>query len=148
MRMTSSVPSSRCEIVSDRIASVVAPPPALRKTWASPSWSPRILLTCNRASMQARTNSFLAGGSGRLPALNDRAYASLFFNRSSVTLTIDPPSLSSGRYWSFDLFRLGKRCQLEYSQDVTWTIRTIDEPWLLNYRSSSPATSDRKSTRL
>src|SRR6202022_1537390 len=92
-------------------------------------------------SMQARTNSFLAGGSGRLPALNERAYASLFFKRSSVTLTMDPPSLSSGRYWSFDLFRLGERCQLEYSQHVTWTIGTIDEVWLLHSRSSSPVTS-------
>src|SRR6267378_4309805 len=87
--------------------------------------------------MHARTNSFLAGGSGKLPALNCRAYESLFFNRSSVTLTTDPPSLSSGRYWSFDLFRLGKGCQLDYSRDVLWTIRTIDEAWLPNSGSSS-----------
>src|SRR6266852_478169 len=111
IRMTSSVPSSRCEIVSERIASVVATPPALRKTWASPSWSPRILLTCSLASMQARTNSFLAGGSGKFPAPNDRAYASLFFNRSSVTLTMDPPSLSSATVghvnWSIRRMSLG-----------------------------------------
>ena len=40
MRMISSVPSSRCEIASERISSSVTTPPALRITCASPSWSP------------------------------------------------------------------------------------------------------------
>ena len=40
MRMISSVPSSRWEIASERISSSVTTPPALRMTWASPSWRP------------------------------------------------------------------------------------------------------------
>jgi hypothetical protein len=42
MRTTSSVPSRRWEIASERISSSVTTPPALRiHGWASPSWRPR-----------------------------------------------------------------------------------------------------------
>ena len=40
MRTISSVPSSRCEMASERMASSVTTPPALRMTWASPSPRP------------------------------------------------------------------------------------------------------------
>ena len=40
MRMISSVPSSRWLIASERISSSVTTPPALRMTWASPSFRP------------------------------------------------------------------------------------------------------------
>src|SRR5438477_11729444 len=75
----------------ERIASSVTTPPALRKTCASPSCRPRILCTSRRASMQATTASFLAGGSGRSPFLNDWAYESLLRTRSSITLMAMPP---------------------------------------------------------
>ena len=42
--------------------------------------------TSSRASMQATTATFLAGGSGRSPLSKDSAYASLLRSRSSVTL--------------------------------------------------------------
>jgi hypothetical protein len=71
--MISSVPSSRCEIDSERISSSVMTPPALRMTWASPSSSPRMRDGIRRASMHATTAIFLAGGSGRSPLSNDSA---------------------------------------------------------------------------
>ena len=40
MSMISRVPSRRCEMVRDRIASSVTTPPAFRMTWASPSRRP------------------------------------------------------------------------------------------------------------
>ena len=67
MRMISSVPSRRCEIASERISSSVTTPPALRMTCASPSSSPSTFAGRSRASMQATTATFLAGGSGRSP---------------------------------------------------------------------------------
>ena len=67
MRMISSVPSRRWEMASERISSSVTTPPALRITWASPSDSPSSPYGLRRASMQARTATFLAGGSGRSP---------------------------------------------------------------------------------
>src|SRR2546422_6263925 len=75
----------------ERIASSVTTPPALRNTCASPSCRPRILWTSSRASMQATTASFFAGGSGRSPFLNEWAYESLLRTRSSVTLMAMPP---------------------------------------------------------
>ena len=63
----SSVPSSRWLIASERIASSVATPPALRMTWASPSSRPRIFAGSRRASMQASTATLRAGGSGSGP---------------------------------------------------------------------------------
>src|SRR6266487_1146416 len=75
----------------ERIASSVTTPPALRNTCASPSCKPRILWTSSRASMQATTASFFAGGSGRSPFLNEWAYESLLRTRSSVALMAMPP---------------------------------------------------------
>ena len=63
--MISSVPSSRWEIASERIASSVTTPPALRITWASPSERPSAPYTLSRASMQATMAVLRAGGSGR-----------------------------------------------------------------------------------
>jgi hypothetical protein len=42
IRMISRVPSSRCEMASERISSSVTTPPALRMTCASPSFRPRM----------------------------------------------------------------------------------------------------------
>ena len=68
MRMISSVPSRLWEIASERISSSVTTPPALRITWASPSFEAEQRRTgSRRASMQASTATFLAGGSGRSP---------------------------------------------------------------------------------
>ena len=73
MRMISSVPSSRCEIASERISSSVTTPPALRITCASPSSRPRMRLGCRRASMQATTATFFVGGIVRWPLSNEAA---------------------------------------------------------------------------
>ena len=54
------VPSSLCEMTSDRIASSLARPPAFRITWASPSLSP----------------AYFAGSSLRVHAGEDREVAS------------------------------------------------------------------------
>jgi hypothetical protein len=53
--MISVVPSSRCEMASDRMTSSLMTPPALRMTWASPEASPRIACGSRRASMHATT---------------------------------------------------------------------------------------------
>ena len=73
-------------MASERISSSVTTPPALRMTCASPTSSPRMAWTSRRASMQATTASFFAGGSGRSPLSKLAAYASLLRSRSSVTL--------------------------------------------------------------
>ncbi len=65
--MISRVPSSRCEIVSERITSSVTTPPALRITCASPSVSPSNAPVMIRASMHATTAMLFAGGSGSEP---------------------------------------------------------------------------------
>lgn len=54
-------------MTSERIASSLARPPALRITCASPSASPAYLPGCRRASMQVRMAKRRAGGSGNLP---------------------------------------------------------------------------------
>src|SRR5262249_31124223 len=61
------VPSSLCEITSERMASSVARPPALRITWASPSASPAYLAGSSRESMQVRMAKCRAGGMASLP---------------------------------------------------------------------------------
>jgi hypothetical protein len=58
----SRVPSSRDEMISDRIASSDARPPALRMTCASPSDNPRNFAGCSLASMHATTATARAGG--------------------------------------------------------------------------------------
>jgi hypothetical protein len=60
----SRVPSSLCEITSERIASSLARPPALRITCASPSASPANLAGSSRASMQVSTAKRRPGGIG------------------------------------------------------------------------------------
>ena len=58
----SRVPSSLYEMTSERIASSLARPPALRMTWASPSARPAYLAGSRRASMQVRIAKPRAGG--------------------------------------------------------------------------------------
>ena len=58
---TSSVPSRRCEALSDRIASSVTRPPALRMMWASPRSRPSIGNRSIRVSMHARTATLRRG---------------------------------------------------------------------------------------
>ncbi len=65
----SSVPSSLWEITSERMASSLARPPALRITWASPSLRPANLAGSSRASMQVRIAKRRAGGKGKLALL-------------------------------------------------------------------------------
>jgi hypothetical protein len=76
--MISSVPSSRCEMARDRMASSVTAPPALRITWASPSERPKIPVSFSRASMHATMATRLAGGIGRSPLLKVPAYDAAF----------------------------------------------------------------------
>jgi Integrase core domain len=61
------VPSSLYEITSERMASSVARPPALRITCASPSTRPAYFAGSSRASMHVRMAKCRAGGSGSLP---------------------------------------------------------------------------------
>src|SRR5215207_8298237 len=88
--MISSVPRRCCEIARERISSSVITPPALRITCASPIERPRIGYGFNRASMQATTATFLAGGSGRSPLSKPSAKDSLFFTNSSMALNFGP----------------------------------------------------------
>src|SRR5882724_7047420 len=61
MTMNSRVPSRWCEIMSDRSASSVAIPPALRIMCASPVFRPQNCSTVSRASIQARIASLRDG---------------------------------------------------------------------------------------
>src|SRR5919201_6909049 len=72
-------------MTSERIASSLARPPALRMTCASPSCSPSALAGSIRASMQTRTATRRAGGSGRLPLVKLAAYRSLAASSSGST---------------------------------------------------------------
>ena len=56
------VPRSRWLIASERSASAVTTPPALRITWASPSARPSTRYTSSRASMHATTATCRDGG--------------------------------------------------------------------------------------
>src|SRR5215213_382320 len=86
MRTISFVPSRRCEMARERIASSVTTPPALRITCASPSSSPSTRVGIRRASMQATTATRLAGGRGSSPLSKAWAYCSALRRSSSVTL--------------------------------------------------------------
>src|SRR6185295_3651564 len=89
------VPSSLYEITSERIASSLARPPALRITCASPSLRPAYLAGSSRASMQVRIAKPRAGGrASSLFSPNDAAYFSLADRTSSRTDT--PDSLRLG----------------------------------------------------
>jgi hypothetical protein len=61
----SSVPSRRCEALSERIASSVTSPPALRMMCASPRSSPSIGKRSIRVSMQASTATLRRGRGSR-----------------------------------------------------------------------------------
>jgi len=76
MTITSSVPRSCWLITSDRRASSVASPPALRMMCASPVRRPRTSSTVSRASMHASTASLRPGGRGRVDRSNCAAYRS------------------------------------------------------------------------
>src|ERR687893_1578384 len=84
--MISSVPSRRWEMESERIASSVIAPPALRITWASPSSSPSARAGSRRASMHATIATRGAGRPASPPMSKPSAYALLRSSRSSVTL--------------------------------------------------------------
>src|ERR1700730_687097 len=78
----SRVPRSLYEITSDRIASSLARPPALRITWASPSAKPAYFAGSRRASIQVRIAKRRLGGNGRLP-LSPKFSAYLAFAAST-----------------------------------------------------------------
>ena len=62
-------------MTSERMASSLARPPALRITWASPSLSPAYCAGSSRASIQVRMAKCRAGGSANSPFdPNDATY--------------------------------------------------------------------------
>jgi hypothetical protein len=67
MSMISRVPSSRWDIVNERMTSSVTTPPAFLMTCASPSTRLRSAPVSSRASMHTTAASFLAGGIGSDP---------------------------------------------------------------------------------
>src|SRR3984957_1830704 len=71
--------------MSDRKASSVAMPPALRIMCASPGWSPRQRSNRILESMQARTANRRRGRTARLPRLKFFTKRSLAFSNSSAT---------------------------------------------------------------
>src|SRR4029453_2624345 len=101
--MISSVPRRCWEIARERISSSVITPPALRITCASPIEIPRIGYGFRRASIQATTATFLAGGRGRSPLSNPSAKALLFSRNSSIALNL---GLLSDRVASFRVKQL------------------------------------------
>src|SRR5215831_5172040 len=96
----SRVPSSLVEITSERIASSVARPPALRITWASPSARPAYLAGSSRASIQVRIAKWRPGGNGRLPlSPNVAAYWAFAASTSSRML------IAFASYTAFEVVR-------------------------------------------
>src|SRR5664279_757038 len=82
------VPSSLYEMTSERIASSLARPPALRITWASPSARPAYLAGSSLASMQVRMAKPRAGGRASSPLVpKDAAYRSFGLRTSCRTAT-------------------------------------------------------------
>src|SRR5208283_1161488 len=69
-------------MTSDRMASSLARPPALRITWASPSLRPAYFAGSRRASIQVRIAKWRLGGNGRLP-LSPKLSAYLTFAAST-----------------------------------------------------------------
>src|SRR5215510_5018711 len=109
------VPSSLCEITSERMASSVARPPALRITWASPSASPAYLAGSSRASMQVRIAKCRAGGMASLPfspkLLAYCLLASRTASKDFVDMVFDPNTrcaanilTTSGKYQRNEIF--------------------------------------------
>ncbi len=91
----SRVPSSQLLINSERIASSVTLPPALRITWASPISSPRNRAGSRRASMQVRTAKGRAGGTSSFPLSNPAAHAAFAWLIRSTSDMEPPPQPSS-----------------------------------------------------
>src|SRR6266446_4462762 len=88
----SRVPRSLYEITSERMASSLARPPALRMTCASPWLSPAYLEGSSLASMHVRMAKRRAGGSARLPSWpNEAAYVALAERTSLSTFGIGSP---------------------------------------------------------
>src|SRR5512141_1504961 len=87
----SRVPSSLWEITSDRIASSLARPPALRMTCASPSARPAYFAGSSRASMHVKIAKWRAGGMASFP-LSPKLAAYLAFaaRTSSNSLLMSP----------------------------------------------------------
>src|SRR5215475_7091634 len=83
MTKNSCVPRSWCEMTSERIASSLARPPALRITCASPSLRPANFAGSSRASMQVRIVNLRAGGIASPPWSKSEAYWSLALRTSS-----------------------------------------------------------------
>ena len=73
-------------MISERMTSSVAIPPAFLIMWASPVFNPSTSSTVNRASMQARTAIFLEGGIGRFSCLKSLEYSSF----ATVSYSIQP----------------------------------------------------------
>src|SRR5260221_2877490 len=93
------VPSSLEEITSERIASSLARPPALRITCASPSDRPAYFDGCRRASMQVRIANRRAGGSASLPfSPKPAAYFSFAARTSFRTLLIFGSPVEKSRF--------------------------------------------------
>src|SRR5262245_29233016 len=86
------VPRSLYEMTSDRMASSLARPPALRITWASPSARPAYLAGSSRASIQVRIAKWRPGGNGKLPlSPNVAAYWAFAASTSSRMLIAFTP---------------------------------------------------------
>src|SRR6478672_11123499 len=84
-------------MTSERIASSLARPPALRITWASPSARPAYFAGSSRASMQVRMAKLRAGGSARsLLAPNAPLYF-VFASRTSVRILLIEGPFEWGR---------------------------------------------------
>ena len=91
----SSVPSSRCETLSDRNASSVTRPPALRMMCASPRAKPSIVKRSIRASMHASTATFRRGCGPRPLAANSsfrEAATASISSACGICGSLDPPS--------------------------------------------------------
>src|ERR1035437_737169 len=78
-------------MVRDRMTSSVTTPPALRMMCASPSESPSTPYGLRRASMQATTAAFDAGGSGRSPLSKLAGERPGVVTKGSGLLTVSSP---------------------------------------------------------
>src|SRR5262245_55818839 len=83
-------------MTSERMASSVARPPALRITCASPSAKPAYFDGCKRASMHVRMANRRAGGSGSLP-LSPKLAAYFSFAVSTSRKTLLMASLQNAQ---------------------------------------------------
>ena len=99
-------PKSSCEIISERIASSVAIPPAFLITWASPNFNPKISFMDILASIHDNTAIFLAGEASKSPSLNVSAYFSLAGRKSVFKLVIvNKIYLSSNEFFGIFHFK-------------------------------------------